>query len=236
MTPLIFITPSTICYGQGATSSNPLEYAAIQKGEADINQRIKSQTSLMQELAGKQGEMGAEATLMKKWERNYNSYLKKTQGYASSLRAATTLYAEGMRTLSALWEINAARQINPQGIFASLSMNNLYLETATEFIKTYRTIKQVVVKGDEGNMLNGAERTQLLWELNADLEQLNKKLRALALSITVYNFEDVWNRAIAGKIEKSNGMLAEEARKRMKRAATQVAKFYKFRQNNKPWK
>ena len=39
---------------------------------------------------------------------------------------------QGMQTLSALWEINTACKINPQGIAASVSMNTLYAETAVE--------------------------------------------------------------------------------------------------------
>ena len=225
----------TKSHGQGASSSNPLEYAAIQKGEADINSHITTQTRDMGELAAVQGTMVGEATLMKKWEKQYNSYLTTTKGYAEKIAAACTLFQEGVQTLTYLWEIDQARKVNPQGVFASMSMNNLYMETAAEFTKTYRLLNKVVKKGGQENMLNGSERTLLLWKLSAELEQLNKKLRSLALSITVFNFEDVWNRAIAGKIEKTNGMLAEDARKRQSKAVRQVAKFYQVRQNSKPW-
>lgn len=225
----------TKSHGQGASSSNPLEYAAIQKGEADINSHITTQTRDMGELAAVQGTMVGEATLMKKWEKQYNSYLTTTKGYAEKIAAACTLFQEGVQTLTYLWEIDQARKVNPQGVFASMSMNNLYMETAAEFTKTYRLLNKVVKKGGQENMLNGSERTLLLWKLSAELEQLNKKLRSLALSITVFNFEDVWNRAIAGKIEKTNGMLAEDARKRQSKAMRQVAKFYQVRQNSKPW-
>ena len=109
------------------------------------------------------------------------------------------------------------------------------METAMQFIKTYRSLKKVCKKGGDKNMLNGAERTQLIWNLERELEQLNSKLRRLAVSISVFSFEDVWNRAIAGKIQKSNKTLAEEARKRQSRAMKIVAKFYKERQNSKPW-
>ena len=78
-------------------------------------------------------------------------------------------------------------------------------------------------------MLNGKERTQLLWQLNSELAQLNRKLRTLALSITIFSFEDVWNRAIAGKINKSNKTLAKEAHERMNKAMDRVAKLYKAR-------
>lgn len=225
----------TKSHGQGASSSNPLEYAAIQKGEADINSHITTQTRYMGELAAVQGTMVGEATLMKKWEKQYNSYLTTTKGYAEKIAAACTLFQEGVQTLTYLWEIDQARKVNPQGVFASMSMNNLYMEIAAEFTKTYRLLNKVVKKGGQENMLNGSERTLLLWKLSAELEQLNKKLRSLALSITVFNFEDVWNRAIAGKIEKTNGMLAEDARKRQSKAMRQVAKFYQVRQNSKPW-
>ena len=232
---LIAMGICTKSHGQGASSSNPLEYAVIQKGEADINSHITTQTRDMGELAAVQGTMVGEATLMKKWEKQYNSYLTTTKGYAEKIAAACTLFQEGVQTLTYLWEIDQARKVNPQGVFASMSMNNLYIETAAEFTKTYRLLNKVVKKGGQENMLNGSERTLLLWKLSAELEQLNKKLRSLALSITVFNFEDVWNRAIAGKIEKTNGMLAEDARKRQSKAMRQVAKFYQVRQNSKPW-
>lgn len=194
---LLAIGFSAKSYGQGASSSNPLEYAAIQKGEADIYSHITTQTRDMGELAAVQGTMVGEATLMKKWEKQYNSYLTTTKGYAEKIAAACTLFQEGVQTLTYLWEIDQARKVNPQGVFASMSMNNLYMETAAEFTKTYRLLNKVVKKGGQENMLNGSERTLLLWKLSAELEHLNKKLRSLALSITIFNFEDVWNRAIA---------------------------------------
>ena len=218
-------------HGQGMTSSNPLEYTAIGEGEGFIADKIAKQTKTLDTLAVLHGVMVPAERKMKKWEEKYNSYLKTAQGFASAIQAGTTLYMQGMQTLSALWEVKTACRINPQGIAASLSMNNLYAETATELVKTYKILKQVVAKGGEGNMLNGAERTRLLWQLSSEIEQLNKKFRALALSISVFSFEDVWNRAIAGKIEKTNGMLATEANKRMRKAIKHVALFYRARQN-----
>lgn len=233
---LAMAVPSIKCNGQSAGTSNPLEYAAIIEGENSLNDIIDNQTRTMRQTATLQGTINTADALMKKWEQQYNSYLTNTEGYISAVKAATTLYTQGMQTLSALWEVHAATRINTQGIFASMSMNNLYLEVTTEFLRTYRMLNNVVTADEKGNMLNGAERTQMLWQLASDLERLNAKLRRLALSISVYSFEDVWNRATAGKIEKSNGMLAREARDRMQRAVTQVAKFYQFRQDNKPWK
>lgn len=220
---------------QGLTSSNPAEYVAIGAGEARIDSQIVKQSRAMAAIAVEQRIMVKANTKMKNWEKKYNQYLKTVSGYASAIKAATTLYADGMQTLTALWEVHTACKINPQGIAASLSMNNLYMEAATEFIRTYKTLKKVVAFGGKNNMLTGAERTQLLWNLTDNLARLNRKLRLLSVSITMHSFEDVWNRAIYGKIMKTNKMLARESSQRMRRAMSNIAKFYRYRQSHKPW-
>lgn len=235
LTTSIFLMFQLLCFGQSFSSSNPLEYTAIGEGEALIDSKLKNQTIQLDTLAVVHSGIVIAETKMKNWEAKYNSYLKTAQGYASSIKAGCSLYMEGMQTLAALWEIKTACKINPQGIASSISMNNLYMETATELVKTFRILKQVIAKGGEGNMLNGAERTRLLWQLNGEIYELNKKFRALALSISFYSFEDVWNHAIAGKIQKSNKTLAQEASKRQAKAMNLVSKFYRERQNSKPW-
>ena len=169
---------------QGLSSSNPAEYAAIIAGETRIDSQVVKQSRGMTAIAAEQMAMVKLNTKMKNWEKKYNDYLKTVSGYASAIKAATTLYSDGMQTLTALWDVHTACRINPQGIAASVSMNNLYMETATEFIRTYKTLKKVVAKGGEGNMLSGAERTELLWNLTDNLARLNRKLRLLAVSIT----------------------------------------------------
>lgn len=230
------VLSTAVCRGQiSATTSNPGEYLAIKKGEDNILNEISAQTNYRKKEGGIQAELSETTAKIKNWEQQYNKYLKTTKGFASRLVADCQLYLEGVQTLNALWEVSAAKKINPQGVFATMSMNNLYMETAIQFIKTYRSLKKVCEKGGDGNMLNSAERTQLIWNLERELEQLNSKLRRLAVSISVFSFEDVWNRAIAGKIDKSNGRLALEARNRMRRAATSVARYYKLKQNSKSW-
>lgn len=230
------VLSTAVCRAQiGATTSNPGQYLAIKMGEDSILNKISAQTNYRKKEAGIQAELSATTAMIKNWEQQYNKYLKTTKGFADRIAADCQLYLEGVQTLNALWEVSAAKKINPQGVFATMSMNNLYMETAIQFIKTYRSLKKVCKKGGDGNMLNGAERTQLIWNLERELEQLNSKLRRLAVSISVFSFEDVWNRAIAGKIDKSNGMLALEARNRMRRAATSVARYYKLKQNSKSW-
>ena len=123
-----------------------------------------------------------------------------------------------METLRHIHEIRKAVAANPQGIGASVAMNNIYVETAAELIRTYRLLKVSVALGTNVNMLTGAERTELLWSLNDALDQLNRKLRRLAMSIAFYNLGDVWNNATAGMVERSHAQVAADAIDRWKRA------------------
>ena len=199
--------------------ANPLQYAAIAEGTYMLNSAINSQTKGMQKTAAFQGTIAAEFTKMKQWEGKYNAYLKTARGYAEALKAGTTLYADGVQTLQNLYEIQRAVNANPAGIGATLAMNDLYLETASEFIKTYRLLKVSVAKGGTDNMLTGAERTEMLWQLADELARLNAKLRTLAISIAYHNFTDVWNQYTAGMVDKSHGEIAADAYERWRRAS-----------------
>ena len=199
--------------------SNPSQYVVIAEGQKLVNDAIESQTSGMQKTAALQGTIAAEFTMMKKWEGKYNAYLKTARGYAEAIKAGTTLYADGVETLRHLHEIQKAINANPVGIGATLAMNDLYLETATEFIKTYRLLKVSIAKGGTDNMMTGAERTEMLWELNDELANLNRKLRTLAVSIAYHNLTDVWNQATAGRVDKTHAQIASEAFDRWRRAS-----------------
>ena len=200
--------------------SNPSQYVAIAEGQTLVNNAVNSQTKGMQKTAALQGSMAAEFTMMKKWEQKYNSYLKTARGYADALKAGTSLYADGVETLRHLYEIRKAINANPTGIGATLAMNDLYLETTTEFIKTYRLLKVSIAKGGTDNMLTGAERTEMLWQLTDELARLNAKLRTLAISIAYHNFTDVWNQYTAGMVDKSHADIAHDAYDRWRRAST----------------
>ena len=76
-----------------------------------------------------------------------------------------------------------------------------------------------VAKGGTDNMMTGAERTEMLWQLSDELARLNNKLRSLAVSIAYHNLTDVWNQATAGMIDKTHAQIAEEAYDRWRRAS-----------------
>jgi len=200
-------------------SSNPLEYAALAEGNELINGQIKKQIDDQQKTALLQNTIAAEFTKIHEWERKYNSYLKTAEGYASTLKACTSLYDDGVRLFLNLCELKKAISRNPQGIIATASLNNLYIETATELITVYTTLKDAVAKGGNENMLTGAERSKTLWALNDKLDAFNKKLSRLCLSIKIYTMSDMWQNVTAGMIDRSNGEIAQQAMGRWRRCA-----------------
>ena len=157
-------------------SSNPLEYAALAEGNEAINGQIKKQIEGQTKTAMLQNTIAAEFTKIHEWEKQYSNYLRDINGYASSLKASTTLYNEGFRIFLTLGKLYGAIKDNPQGIVATMSMNNLYIETATELVSVYTLLKNAISQGGVKNMLTGAERSQTLWALNDKLVQFHKKL------------------------------------------------------------
>ena len=192
---------------------------ALAEGNELINSQIDKQIKGQTQTAVLQNSIAAEFNRIHQWEKEYNSYLKTASGYASSLKACTHLYNDGVRIFLTLGKLGKAIKDNPQGIIAGMSMNNLYIETATELVSVFSLLNDAVAKGGKENMLTGAERSQTLWALNDKLSSFSRKLHLLYLSIRYYTLNDVWNNVTAGMIDRSNGEVAQLALTRWRRAA-----------------
>lgn len=201
-------------------TTNPLEYVALAEGNELILGKVKDQMDGQKKTALLQNTIAAEFEQMRQWEKKYNSYLKTASGFASSLKACTHLYNDGVRIFISLCKLKKAISDNPQGIVAAMSMNNLYIETATELVTVFSLLRDAVAKGGKENMLTGAERGQTLWALNDQLSAFQKKLNLLYLSIRTYTMTDVWNNVTAGMLDRNNGEVARMAMSRWRRAAT----------------
>ena len=222
LTALLLSLGTVQGYGQYVTT-NPGEYVILEQGNNLINQTVRSEMKAQTATAVLQNTMAGEFTKMKQWEKDYNTYLKKADGYASALKAATHIYDDGLRILITLNKLRKATANNPQGVVATLDMNNLYMETTTEMLTCFTLLKDAVAKGGKENMLTGAERSKTLWELEDKLSSFSHKLHQLYLSIRHYRMADVWNRATAGMIERSNGEIARLSLSHWKRHAREVA-------------
>lgn len=201
-------------------ASNPLEWIALAEGNELINGQIEKQIKGQTQTALLQNSIAAEFNRTHEWQKQYNGYLKTVNGYASSLKACTHLYNDGVRIFLTLGKLGKAIKDNPQGIVASMGMNNLYIETATELVSVYTLLNDAVAKGGEENMLTGAERSTTLWALNDRLSAFSRKLHLLYLSIRYYTFNDVWRNVTAGMLDRNNGEVARMAMSRWRRAAS----------------
>ena len=203
-------------------ASNPLEWMALAEGNEVINGQIEKQIKGQTQTALLQNSIAAEFNRIHKWEKQYNSYLKTASGYASSLKACTHLYNDGVRIFITLGKLGKAIRNNSQGIIAGMSMNNLYIETATELVSVFTLLNEAVAKGGIENMLTGAERSKTLWALNDKLSAFRRKLHLLYLSIRYYTLNDMWNNVTAGMLDRNNGEAARMAISRWRRAAILV--------------
>lgn len=223
---ILLLITSSRSYGQ-VVSSNPGEYTILAAGNTLINGTVKSETKAQRNTALVQNAMAGEFAKMMHWEKDNNNYLKTATNYASALKAATHIYDDGVRILLTLGKLRKAVNNNPQGIAATVSMNNLYMETTTEMLSVFTLLKNAIAKGGATNMLTGAERSKTLWELEDKLSSFSHKLQLLYLSIRHYRMSDVWNRATAGMIERDKHDVAIQSLSHWKRYAKEVSLYSK---------
>ena len=203
--------------------NNVSEHVAIKAGNESLNNTVTHQMKSQEKIAFEQNAIGAEFLQMKKWEQKYNNYLKDVSGYASALKAATHAYSDGVRIFLTLNKIRKVINDNPQGVVATMSMNNLYMETFTEMVSAYELLKNAIAKGGPENMLTGSERSKTLWALEDKLKEFQKKLNHLYMSLRHYNLVHVWESATAGMIERDVSEIAGQSLRDWKKRAKEIS-------------
>ena len=143
---IVAITVTAVSIGVNAqwTSVDPLWEKVVIDGNIKVNKEVKSQTTKLTEMAALQNTMARHFNAVKGWTGDYNSYLKTSRGYAEALVAGSNMAGEAIKTIRNLNDLRKAMTRNPEGIAATLSMTNLYVETVAEFIKTFRMLKFAV--------------------------------------------------------------------------------------------
>ena len=214
----LFLLTAAGIKGQSIGASYPDQYPIIAVHGGEVNSQASKNTGKMGEVIVELHLVAQMATMMEKWNQEYNAYLKDSTGLASSIRLGTTLYEEGAILMQNIFLLEKAIRKHPEGLAASIPMNNLYMETGALAIRCFSTLKKVITKGGEDNMLNGAERTELLWKLAGEMHELNIKVKKTAISIAYYELTDVWHKATQGMYSKDHSQLARESLDRWKRA------------------
>lgn len=204
-------------YATDFVSVDPLWEAAVIEGSGKVLSQYNTQTTKLLEIAALQNTMALHFNAVKEWQWKHNSYLKKAEGFAEAFNAGSRLTSEAVRTLRDLMVLKNVMARNPEGIATTLSINNLYIETITEFIKTFRMLKFSVSTGGEFNMLTGKERTEMLWALVDRMDELNTKVRKLILSVAYYRVKDIWAFYTRGMFERHKGDIAENCLERWNR-------------------
>ena len=130
-------------------SVDPLWEVAVLTGSQMVLDQYNTQNTKILETAALQNTMALHFNAVKEWQRKSNAYLQKSMSYAEAVRAGEQLTGQAVRTVRDLMDLKKVMSRNPEGIAATLSMNNLYIETVVEFIKTFRMLKSTIAGQDD---------------------------------------------------------------------------------------
>lgn len=198
-------------------SVDPLWQMAVIGGTNTVLDQYNTQNDKLLKITALQNTISLHFNPIKEWQRKYNDYLKNAESYAEAFNAGSRLTSEAVRTIRDLMDLKKVMSRNPEGIAASLAINNLYTETITEFIKTFRMLKFSVSTGGEYNMLTGKERTEMLWALVDRMDELNTKIRKLILSVAYYRVQDIWAIYTRGIFDRHKADIANNCLERWNR-------------------
>lgn len=215
---LLSLFMKVTAWGQSVIAFYPDQHVIIALKGGDVISESHKNTTKMAEIIAEQHVTDQMLTILDKWNQEYNDYLKDPTGIANSIKTGSMLYTQGAILLENIYLLKKAIGSNPEGIAASVPMNNLYMETAVTAIKCCKTLKTACTKGGSDNMLTGAERVELLWQLGEDMRELNKKVRKTAISIAYYRLTDVWWKATEGMIDYDHGGIARRCMNEWSRA------------------
>ena len=215
---LLSLFMKVMACGQSVFASYPDQHVIISLKGGDVVSESRKNTTKMAEIISEQHTTDQMLTVLDKWNKEYNDYLKDTTGIVSSIKAGSMLYTQGAILLENIFLLKKAIGSNPEGLPASVPMNNLYMETAVTAIKCCKTLKAACTKGGSDNMLTGAERVELLWRLGEEMRELNKKVRKTAISIAYYRLTDVWWKATEGMVDYDHGVIARRCMNEWSRA------------------
>lgn len=224
MKKLVLLVSAFLCLpvavlAQSVIASYPDQWVIIAgEGGLVLNQTSKN-TTKMAGIIAEEHIAAQMLTVLDKWNQEYNDYLKDPTSLAGSIKLGNTLYSQGAVLLENIFLLKKAIASNPEGIAASVPMNNLYMETAATAIKCYKTLKEAISNGGPDHMMNGAERVELLWRLATDMRELNNKVRKTAISIAYYRLMDVWYNATQGMIDYDHKTIAQRCLNDWSRAA-----------------
>lgn len=215
---LLFITIRAGAYD--FTYQNLGEYFALAEGNALINSAVTGSTSNQTEQGVIHNGVAYQFSNVHTWEKKYNQYLSNVSGFASALKAGMSIYDGTLRTVLNLVRIAKAAEANPQGPFATLSMNNLYADAVTEFISVYKLMKFAIAHGGDTDLLNGKERCELMWTVSDKINELSATLTKLYFSIRIYNIADAWYQITSGIYERDKEEIARHCLNQWQRAGT----------------
>lgn len=224
MKKIVLLVSAFLCLPMAVSAQSifafyPDQYPIIAIDGGKVISEAGKNTARMGEIIAEEHIAAQMLTILDKWNQEYNDYLKDPTSLAGSIKLGSTLYSQGAVLLENIFLLKKAILANPEGLAASVPMNNLYMETATTAIKCYNTLKEALSKGGPDHMMNGAERVELLWQLAADMRELNNKVRRTSISIAYYSLVDVWYNATAGMIDYDHKAIAQRCLKDWSRAA-----------------
>lgn len=174
-----------------------------------LNQSYSKEVASESAIALSERAIAVEFDRISEWKAKYNSYLKTAEGLGSALNAAYHIFYEASRLLRSIMDIKDSAEDNTEGVLASFSMRDIYIDTFGELLSMYSALQTAVSAGGKESMLTGEERLSVMWDLEKHIEKLADKLHTLSICMRQCTFLSNWNHTVISTIPVDKGTIAK---------------------------
>lgn len=171
--------------------TDPVVSAAVIANTEEVGGEIKKTNNNLTVVTAQNTVMMATLDSIRNYEKTMLRSLQKVHGIFDNIFTAVDIVNKVQATITELNECRVAAQNHPQGLVVSAVVSRRYATIINETASLVDNIREIVKKESSVNLLNSAERMQVLYDTHRRVTTIYANIRALKYQIGMYRWSDI---------------------------------------------
>lgn len=177
-------------------TADPLVSAAVTTNTVTLDKILSSVNTKQLAIAAENALILAQVDSIRKYENIMYGYLKKAHNIFGDLQQIAECVELGSNIVTETGKCISEAAKNPANTFLSSVASEMRRKIITESISLTNTITTLIKGSGDKNLINSAERLQILYNIHYQLTALYQDIKDLRWHIMNYNWIDDFNRSI----------------------------------------
>lgn len=176
---------------QAQVQGDPLVAGAVTAGDAVVSAELTASNKSQLVTMGTQATIVANLELIREYEDKMFKYLSTVNGVIQNAYDVTRCARLGESIIDNLGKCTKAAKKHPDGAIISALVSKRYVTILAESTALASYVGNLVKKGGKANLLNSAERNNILSNVTGRLSTINRQLVGLRYQIELLRWSDL---------------------------------------------